>query len=353
MKTLSLFSCSGISEFYLSEVGVEVVVSNELLEDRADLYKYFYPSCTTICGDVIQCYDDILRISRERGVECILATPPCQSFSVAGRREDGDPRTPLFQWVIRFVLDLDVKYCLIENVPTFLNSKIDDVCIIDNIINLLGDGYIVRYGVLNAKDFGTPQSRKRAIILISRVDCAIWELPQSNGIPVKTVMESIGHLPSLESGDKSEYHPFHSSNVHNENHILWMKHTPSGHSAFDNEVHYPVKDGRRIKGFKTTYKRIGWDTPCPTITMANGSVSSQNNVHPGRQLRDGTYSDARCLSIYEIILLSGLDDKWADLMYEYTLNESISLNKIRGIIGEAFPPKFCLSMFNGLVEILR
>ena len=73
---------------------------------------------------------------------------------------------------------------------------------------------------------------------------------------------------------------------HNERHKLWMTHTPTGKTSFLNKVYYPKKEsGERIKGFATTYKRIEWDKPAPTITMANGSISSQNNVHPGRKKR--------------------------------------------------------------------
>ena len=55
-----------------------------------------------------------------------------------------------------------------------------------------------------------------------------------------------------------------------------MQHTPSGQTAFDNEVYYPVKaDGKPVKGFRNTYKRQNWDTPAYTVTMDNRKISSQ------------------------------------------------------------------------------
>ena len=96
---------------------------------------------------------------------------------------------------------------------------------------------------------------------------------------------------------------------------------------------YPQKeDGTRIRGFATTYKRISWDKPAPTITMCNGGISSQNNVHPGRKLADGTYSDARVLSLKELMILTGLPDDWE-------APEWASENLIRKVIGEGIPPK--------------
>ena len=81
------------------------------------------------------------------------------------------------------------------------------------------------------------------------------------------------------------------------------------------------------------------DKPAPTITMANGSISSQNNVHPGRLLSDGTYSDARVLTLKELFILTGLPDDWEP-------PEWASENLTRQVIGEAVPPKL-------LYEILK
>jgi DNA (cytosine-5)-methyltransferase 1 len=84
-------------------------------------------------------------------------------------------------------------------------------------------------------------------------------------------------------------------------------HTPTGKSAIYNEVHYPMKNNRKIRCFGTSYKRIEWDKPCPTITMMNGSISSQNNVHPGIYNQNTKeWSDARVLTILEIMILTGL-----------------------------------------------
>ena len=111
-----------------------------------------------------------------------------------------------------------------------------------------------------------------------------------------------------------------------------MQHTPTGHSAFENEFYYPKKiDGTRVKGYNTTYKRMEWDKPAPTITMANGVISSQCNVHPGRLNKDGTYSDARVLTVYEIMRLFTIPDNWNIPIWA---ND----NFIRRVIGEGIPP---------------
>jgi len=92
----------------------------------------------------------------------------------------------------------------------------------------------------------------------------------------------------------------------------------------------------KISGYKTTYKRMSWDEPSPTITMGNGSISSQNNVHPGNCYNNNWYDNTRVLSLREIMILTGLDpDTW-----RVPNNSKIaSDNMIRHVIGESIPPK--------------
>ncbi|MBU5594575.1 hypothetical protein KQI76_05315 [Amphibacillus sp. MSJ-3] len=98
-----------------------------------------------------------------------------------------------------------------------------------------------------------------------------------------------------------------------------------------NEVYYPKKDnGDRIKGFHNTYKRMNWDKPATARTTYNGSVSPHNNVHPGRGLKDGTYSNPRVLSFLETFIVPMIPEN-------INLPDDASDTFIRTIIGEAIP----------------
>ena len=333
MNGVSLFANVGIAETYIHNHGINIVVANELLENRAKFHKESHPKCNTVVGDITkkEIYSQILEEAKKKKCEFLIATPPCQGMSIAGKMQEDDPRNSLIKHVVEMTLDLKPKHVLIENVPgilnTYLSVKGEKTKVVDYIVDSLKD-YHVNYAVVDSADYGTPQSRKRAIFLISKV--AKWEFPAAEErISVK---DAIAHLPSLESGESSEIE-FHYAKEHNERHIHCLKYTPSGKSALHNKVHYPKKeDGTRIKGYATTYKRIDWDKPAPTITMANGSVSSQNNVHPGKLKEDGTYSDARVLTLKEIFILTGLPDDWRP-------PEWASENLIRQVIGEGVPPK--------------
>lgn len=342
-KGLSLFANVGIAETRLKDLGLEVAVVNELLPERAKFHNEMH-GADTVTGDITdpEKYSQIIQKAKAAGVNFILATPPCQGMSVAGHMKDDDPRNVLIVKAMDALRDLTPEFMLVENVPQMLNTfiKVDGekVKITDYVKKVCDElGYEVKFAVFDAADYGTPQYRKRSFTRIYKK-----EYEWSDPIKEKqiTVRDAIGDLPSLEAGQSSGL-KWHEAKKHNDNHVLWMRHTPTGATAFDNEKHYPQKDGRRIKGFSTTYKRISWDRPAPTITMGNGSVSSQNNVHPGRKLDDGTYSDARVLTLLEIFRLTGLPDDWNPPAWA---KEPL----IRKVIGEAIPPNLVKAVFAGL-----
>ena len=75
---LSLFANAGIAEAYMEEIGVDIVLANELLKDRADLYSKIYPHTEMICGDITksEVRDLIVAKAIEKKVNFIMATPP-------------------------------------------------------------------------------------------------------------------------------------------------------------------------------------------------------------------------------------------------------------------------------------
>ena len=355
MNCLTLFSNVGIDEVYLSELGINVVLANELEEDRAKFYSKLHPNSEMIQGSILDSdvYESIVTKAKQKNVEMVIATPPCQGMSMANakRADKNDPRNSLIKRVVDVIKDVEPSHVLIENVAgmakTFITHNDEQINIIDYLKQNIPSEYHLEYKVLDCADYGTPQSRKRIIVLISKE--GQWIHPKSTGQHI-TVKDAIDHLPSIEAGEDSGI-AWHTGKKANDRHILWMKNTPSGKTAFDNygkNDYYPqmvdeqTGKVRKIKGFKTTYKRIAWDKPAPAVTMMNGSINSQNNVHAGRLKDDGTYSDARVLSVRELLILCGLPENFLDSHLDE--NE----NFVRKVLGECFPPKFCSAMMTTL-----
>lgn len=337
---MSLFSSSGIGEYFLERSGVDIIVANELIPKRGELYRKIYPNHEMVIGDIMEesVFNTVRDIAVKNKTDFLIASPPCQGISVAGKNRKieemaRDKRNYLITYVIKMIHEVKPSYILIENVPLLLKLKLfidDKLFNIQEILEKeLGSDYIIESGIFDSADYGVPQTRKRAIIRIYKKNL-VWPLPQKKHKKI-TVREAIGDLPSIESGEHSEY-KWHYGRKHDINQILWMKHTPSGHSAFENKKYFPMKkDGTPIKGFQSSYRRIKWDEPAPTITIRNDAISSQRNVHPGTLLKNGTYSDARVLSILELMRLTGLPDNWP-------IPDDTPEILIRQIIGECIPP---------------
>ena len=363
LKGLSLFANVGIAEAYLKEIGIDIILANEIDEKRAKFYSDVYPYTEMVCGDITndKIRDYIVNKSIKSGIDLIMATPPCQGMSEAGLRLEFDARNQLIFYAIDVIKRIKPKYVFLENVPQQLKTKIkldDEVMLIPDYIKAeLSDDYnFNKETLIMAKDYGVPQLRERNIFLLVRKDQnVVWEFPKKQ--KEITLREAIGSLPSLdpllregldftlekfpeyikkkENGlklSKWHYPPKHSWKQ-----VSWMLHTPTGKSAIYNELYFPQKDnGERIKAHHNNYRRLKWDMPCRTITQNNGVISSLACVHPGREFinSDGEilYSDPRVLTIYEIMIVMTLPinwpiPNWADDMF------------IRKVIGEGIPPK--------------
>lgn len=376
MKALSLFANIGVAEAYLESMGIEVVVANELIERRAKLYSKIYPKTKMICGDItnIEVKKEIVEAAIELGAEIVIATPPCQGMSTAGQQDENDERNLLICQVVDIVKKINPKYVFVENVPLFFSTEIEikgeKVLIPKYLERELGKKYIINRYIIDTQDYEVPQTRERAITLMTlKSSKKEWVLPPKSNRKV-TMRDAIGYLPMLDPyvKDVSEKRrkemfplyeerrklalsisPWHNPPEHVERQVIAMQHTPTGCSAFDNPVFYPKKeDGTPVKGYHNTYSRQNWDTAAYTVTMDNRKISSQNNVHPGRLI--GTdeggnqiYSDPRTLTLYELMIIMSLPDNWP-------VPVSTSEAFLRRIIGEGIPPMFVKKVFENLPE---
>lgn len=351
INALSLFASAGIAEFGFENTHVNVVLASELLPIRMEVHKFWHPNTKAICGDLTdeKIKKEIIDKSIKEKIDFVFATPPCQGISLIGKNKSNDQmladkRNYLIFHTFDIIDAINPSFILIENVSRFFKIKfnIDGnlVGIQEIIKQKYGNLYNIDCQVFDTADYGVPQHRERAII-------RMWKYGFSWGNPTKkakiTMREAIGNLPSLESGEKSDIKN-HYARVHTNQHIMVMKNTPTGHSAFENPVFYPKNEetGVRLKGYAATYKRMEWDKPAPTITMRNDCISSQSNVHPGRLLPNGTYSDARVLTIRELFILSSLNP-------DLNLPQFASDIQIRHMIGEAVPPK----LINCLIKEIK
>lgn len=338
-RGISLFASGGVGEMNLSKY-IDFKLANELLPKRAEAHKFWHPDTEMLCGDITDdsIKESIISTALENDVDFVLATPPCQGVSLIGKNKRNDQflkdqRNYLIFHALEIVDRISPSVVVIENVDRFLKLFFPYNGEMKNIESILKDRYKGVYSidvhVYNSADYGVPQSRRRVIIVMCK-DGVSFTRPTVIAKQI-TVRDAIGDLPSLESGESSNIKN-HNARKHTPEHVECMRHTPTGKSAFQNEIYYPKhKDGRRITGYPYTYKRIDWDKPAPTITMRSDAISTTHTVHPGRKIGDELYSDARVLTMRELLILSSMNP-------DLDMPKGISESQVRYMIGEAVPP---------------
>ena len=375
IKVLSLFASGGVAEAHLKNLGIEVLVANEIRTERCKFYKHLYPKTEMIEGDITQnlIKKKIIDLSINKKVNCIIATPPCQGMSVAGNLNPLDKRNQLISYAIEVIKEIKPKFIFLENVPAQLTTKIqykDKVILIpDFIYEELKLLYNFNDQVLvKTMDYEIPQMRKRNIFLLTRKDLNIkWNFPKKKK-KIITLKEALKKVPSLDPLLREGYDEtvnmfpnfelkkkigaklskWHYPPTHSKRHVIWMQKTPPGSTAFDNKKFYPQKnDGERISGHYNHYRRHSWEKPSRSLTQNNGVISSLACVHPGHSLIEGNedkriYSDPRCFSIYELLIISSLPLNW-------NIPDWIKESEIRKIIGEGIPAKLVKYIFKELL----
>ncbi|NOY95640.1 MAG: DNA cytosine methyltransferase [Chlorobi bacterium] len=192
MKIVSLFAGAGGLDLGFKNAGFDVVWANEYDREIWETYEKNHPGTTLDKRSITE-------IKSEEIPDCIgiIGGPPCQSWSEAGAsRGIKDHRGQLFFDFIRILKEKKPLFFLAENVSGILFKRHNEA--FQFLIELFEDaGFIVSKNLVNAKNYGVPQDRKRVIIVGYNKSCfdKPFELPpQNKKIPV--LKDAIGDLPA-------------------------------------------------------------------------------------------------------------------------------------------------------------
>jgi len=281
LTAISLFASSGIGDLALRAAGVKVLVANEFVAERANLFRANFPECEMLHGDIRELGHSIIEAAKKRlgkqSLDILFATPPCQGMSKNGRgkllrgvrdglREALDPRNQLATYVPPIVRELNPKVIIFENVPEMCGTLIEDssgqlVELLDHLSSELHD-YLGIWKVIEFADYGVPQRRQRLITFFVRKDVALARgIRKSDALanavyPPPThslrptifsqkwisVEEVIGDLPPLDArtaDSATSSLQLHRVPVLDERKYWWVSNTPIGSSAFDNQCVNP------------------------------------------------------------------------------------------------------------------
>lgn len=280
MKAISLFACGGIGDLGLRHSGFDVIVANELLEDRAEVFKHNYPEAHMIVGDIWEKSPEILETIRDclgaNSLDIVFATPPCQGMSKNGRgkllslfrqglKEAIDPRNLLVIPTIDIFIKSGAHTLIMENVPEMENTFIPDplgngelIGIIDLIKKSLGSEFSSSIRVVEFANYGVPQSRQRLISIFTKNEALKQHIKtfgtlfpheshSKDGYYAEkwvTVRDTISNLACLDASNPETAQnmqiPYHHVPLLDEEKYLWVSNTPEEKGAFDNQCINPT-----------------------------------------------------------------------------------------------------------------
>ena len=334
---LDLFSGAGGFSYGMEKnPHFKTVVALDFNKYALDTFKYNMPQSETICGDITDnsIKNEVIKISKEKKVNMIIGGPPCQGFSLKGKKLGlNDPRNFLFNEYLKIVEALKPEIFVIENVKSLLSTSAG--WFKNQIIEKVKDmGYFVECGVLTASDFGVPQSRQRAIFICSKNKKITLPLPISKKkVTVKDAIFDLAYLNSGEGNFEQDYLKKATSSYQKEMRSGCKKiynHKASNHAevAIQKLKMIPPESGKEYlpdkllgkQKFSGTWGRLKWDDVSPTIDTRFDAASNGTNNHPFLN---------RSITPREAARIQSFDDQFIFLGSKVHIREQI---------GNAVPP---------------
>ena len=204
-SVLDLFSgCGGLS-LGLQQSGFEIKLGIDHWQDALDTFKINHNDSQILCSDLSTLdFSSIEKDYLPNGVDLIIGGPPCQGFSISGKRDPKDPRNQLYQSFVSSVTHFRPRAFLMENVPNLASMSKGDIkkAIVNDFESL---GYTTFSENLLASDYGVPQNRKR-FFLVGFLGESDFTFPsKTHGVEKVSTSEAISDLPEFSLDDSSPY----------------------------------------------------------------------------------------------------------------------------------------------------
>lgn len=310
---IDLFAGGGGMSLGVSQAGFNKLIDVEILQFAHETLKYNFPDAQHYLGDIANFNpDDYLKLSHTP-VHLIVGGPPCQGFSVAGKRNPKDQRNFLFKEYIRILQHTNPMFFIMENVPGIVT--LDNGSFYEQIMQEFKDaGYSVTVKIMEVADYGVPQLRTRAIFIGNRIGVL-------NPYPQQIFAQH--EYKSIDSAIKR----FENLGANPTINHIWTKHSRS----FEERI-AKVKPGDSLyETFKDAYKRQRIGEPSMTIKENHGGT----HIH---------YSLDRCISTREMAAIQTFPD-------DYFFCGSHKQGFIQ--VGNAVPPLFAKYLGNAVLQYIN
>jgi DNA (cytosine-5)-methyltransferase 1 len=282
---------------------------------------------------------DLEQLNLAHDFDVVIGGPPCQGWSRVGRGKlrslkgdgeagaDFDPRNHLYENFLKTIDHFQPKVSVMENVPGMLSHNGRNVA--EHVAKSMEDlGFVTTWALIDAVDFGVPQSRKRLFFVGVRKDLGIrFVFPESANdkgkrlYPAVTVRDAIGDLPIIRNGSREWIRPYTTKRGKSAfaqrmrsgaDSKTVFDHVCRTHNDDDLEAFRLMKEGglyrdlpQRLKRYREDifddkYKKLYWDRPSWCVTAHLGK-DCYTHIHP---------SQARTISVREAARLQSFPDNF-------------------------------------------
>lgn len=325
---IDLFSGAGGLSLGLRQARFRVVAAVDVSPLATDSYRMNFPRVPVICNDIRTLSGaELLQLAglKKNELDLLAGCPPCQGFSALrtkGRQSAvADHRNDLLLDFLRLVQDIRPRFVLLENVPGLARDDLFRQFV--HGLNALG--FEVADSVLDGADFGTPQRRRRLVLI-----AGLGNEPRliQGAAKKRTVRDAIGGLADTagHSGD-----PLHD---HGEQRAALIRSViesipKDGGSRADLGLNLQLDCHREAAAHgggwgREPYGRMAWDSLAPTITGGCVNPSKGRFLHPDRN---------RAITLREALLLQGFPP-------DYRLSLARGKYAAAELVGNAIPPPF-------------
>jgi len=357
-NVIDLFcGCGGFSHGFL-RAGFNICMGIDIWDDALATFQRNFPNSITLNED-ISIYDPALLTKKlnlnNEDIDVIVGGPPCQGFSVSGKRNEFDPRNELYKSFVRFVDVIKPKIFIMENVPGIVRLFSGNA-----VKSVLSDfteiGYNLSYETLSADAYGVPQQRRRVFFVglnsekIRNTTKFLFPLPTHGndfGKAKITSKEAISDLDFVPDdyvlGEDIEY----QINAENEYQVMMreaspsvLNHTITLHKPKTKEIIAMVPDGGNYKSlpkelWDTRKVNIAWtrmDSNKPCFTIDTGH---NHHFH---------YRANRVPTVRESARIQSFPD-----IFEFIGNKTSQLKQV----GNAVPPLLAEVIANSIMSVLN
>lgn len=283
ITVIDLFAAPGGLSLGFEKAGFDVIKAVDKDEMAAKTYKKNLSDADFLVKDVRSLNGDGFLLGED--VDVVIGGPPCQGFSMAGRRNAEDDRNNLVYQFARLVREIQPKWFVMENVYGLASMENGEV-IKEVAEEFKKGGYEARWKVLNATDYGVPQKRKRLFLIGNNVGQPI-EFPEpTHGLNVQKTLDGNDLKPYKTVGDAFS-EPVEDLPNHN----------PPDHTEKMVEKISEVEPGEKLYPSRSAgYYRLKWDDPSCAVAIAGGG---EGPIHP---------SEDRVISVREAARLQTIPD---------------------------------------------